>query len=92
MSINLPLERMTLAEKLETMECLWADISRTPTSIPSPAWHKEILDARRRLVTEGKLEFLDWDTAIKDLKEELRENPASELAKEDLRDGSTYYD
>ncbi|MCC7338326.1 MAG: addiction module protein [Pirellulaceae bacterium] len=77
MSVVLPLEQMTLAEKLETMECLWADISRTSPSVPSPAWHKVILDDRRRLVAEGKLKFLDWDTAINDLKEELRGNSAS---------------
>jgi hypothetical protein len=72
MSINLPLESMTLADKLAAMECLWADISRRPADLPSPSWHKEILDHRRQLVAEGKLKFLDWDTAIADLRKELR--------------------
>jgi hypothetical protein len=77
MSIELPLERMTLAEKLEAMEAIWADISRRPADLPSPDWHKAILDERRRLVAEGKLKFLDWDTAIADLRKELRGNPAT---------------
>lgn len=77
MSIDLPLDKMTLADKLEAMEVLWADISRKPTDLPSPQWHKEILDERRRLVAEGKLQFLDWDTAIGDLRKELHENPAT---------------
>ena len=77
MSINLPLDNMSLAEKLEAMEVLWADISRRPADLPSPDWHKEILDERRRLVAEGKLKFLDWDTAIADLRKELRGDSAT---------------
>ena len=63
---------MTLADKLEAMELLWADISRKPEELPSPAWHREVLLERRRLVTEAKLRFLDWDTAMAELREELR--------------------
>jgi hypothetical protein len=76
-STDLPLDSMTLADKLEVMEALWADISRRPTDLPSPAWHKDILDERRRLVADGKLRFLDWDTAIADLRKELRENSSA---------------
>ena len=77
MPIDLPLEKMTLADKLEVMELLWADISRQPTQLPSPDWHKDVLDERRRLVAAGKLKFLDWDTAIADLREELRGDSAT---------------
>ena len=72
MSMDLPLKKMTLADKLETMELLWADISKRPSDLPSPAWHRNVLDERRRLVAEGKLRFLDWDTTIAELREELR--------------------
>lgn len=77
MSIDLPLDNMTLADKLEAMEVLWADISRRPADLPSPDWHKDVLDVRRRLVAEGKLKFLDWDTAIADLRKELRGDSAT---------------
>lgn len=77
MSIELPLDTMALADKLEAMELLWADISRRPARLPSPAWHKNELDERRRLVAEGKLRFLDWEQAIADLRKELRGHPAS---------------
>ena len=76
MSIDLPLEQMSLADKLETMELLWSDISKKPAGLPSPEWHKEILNERRRLVGEGKLSFLSWDTAISDLREELHGDSA----------------
>ena len=72
MTIDLPLEKMTLADKLEAMELLWADISRRPADLPSPDWHKDVLDDRRRLVAAGELKFLDWDTAISELRKELR--------------------
>jgi len=77
MSIHLPLDKMTLADKLEAMELLWADISKQPADLPSPDWHKGILDERRRLVAAGKLKFRDWATAIEDLRREMHEDSAS---------------
>mgnify|MGYP002624464128 CR=1 FL=1 len=70
MAFELPLESMTLAEKLAAMELLWADISRRPADLPSPTWHRDVLMQRRGLVSEGELKFLNWDTAIADLREE----------------------
>ena len=77
MSIDLPLEKMTLADKLEAMEVLWADISKRPADLASPDWHKDVLDERRQLVAAGKLKFLDWDTAIAELRKELRGDSAT---------------
>ena len=77
MPIDLPLDGMTLADKLEAMEVLWADISKQPTDLPSPAWHRDVLQERRQLVEEGKLRFLDWDAAIAELREEIHGNTPS---------------
>ncbi len=77
MSIDLPLDKMTLADKLATMEAIWADLSNRPDDLPSPEWHKEILEDRRRQVAEGKLRFIEWDIAIADLRKEVRGNSAS---------------
>jgi hypothetical protein len=66
MSIQLPLDSMTLADKLQAMEQLWASLSQQPADLPSPDWHQEVLEERRRLVAEGKLKFLDWETAMAD--------------------------
>jgi hypothetical protein len=74
MSIDLPLDQMTSAEKIAMMELLWADLSRDSTTVASPPWHREVLEERKRLLGEGKLRFLDWDSAISDLREELRGN------------------
>ena len=75
MPIELPLGRMTLGDKLEAMEVLWTDISRQPAALPSPDWHRSVLDERRHLAAQSKLKFLNWNTAISELREALRGNP-----------------
>lgn len=77
MSIDLPLDQMSLAEKLEAMELLWADLSKEPEKLSPPEWHQEILQHRKELVEQGKLKFLDWETAFKELRKEIREDSAS---------------
>jgi hypothetical protein len=39
-----------------------------------PAWHKEVLEGRRRLMKEGKLKFLYFNEAMTDLRREVRDN------------------
>ncbi len=77
MQVELPLAQMTVAEKLQTMEALWADLSTTAGQLPSPAWHRDVLQERKRLVEEGQLEFQDWDSAMAELRGELRGNSTS---------------
>jgi hypothetical protein len=55
--ISIPLDKMSLAEKLEAMEAIWADLSQTPSQVPIPEWHREVLKARR----ESPATWLDWD-------------------------------
>nr|MBI3614637.1 addiction module protein [Nitrospirota bacterium] len=71
MPFDLPLKDMTVQEKLAAMESLWEDLSRTPEAIESPAWHKEVLEERLRLLAEGKTQFIDWETAKEALRKEL---------------------
>jgi hypothetical protein len=37
MEATLPLDKMTVAEKLRAMEALWADLSRDEAQVESPA-------------------------------------------------------
>ena len=71
MAINLPLQEMTLHEKLAVMELIWEDIARSPETFESPSWHKEILDERRQRIAEGNAQFTDWQTAKKKIRKEL---------------------
>ncbi|GAT32492.1 putative addiction module component [Terrimicrobium sacchariphilum] len=69
MSATVDLQQMTVAEKLRLMEALWRDLSRE--DLASPAWHGEILAERDRLIAAGKEQFIDWETAKKQLRQEL---------------------
>lgn len=71
MPFNLPLKDMSLHEKLSVMESLWEDLARTPESIESPAWHKDILDERRQRLGDGTSQFIDWETAKADIRNKL---------------------
>jgi hypothetical protein len=66
MTVALPLEQMTVAEKLQAMEMLWADLSRDD-AFESPAWHGEVLRERA-----GEKNFVDWETAKRDLRARLK--------------------
>lgn len=72
MSIRLPLDEMTVREKLAVMESLWEDLSRSPKDIESPEWHGRVLEERRRRVDEGTARFVDWETAKADIRDKLR--------------------
>ena len=60
--------RLSRAEQLQTMEWLWASLSKKSEEIESPEWHGEILAARTAKVDAGEAEFLSVDQ----LKERLR--------------------
>ncbi len=63
MSVTLPLDTMTVPEKLQLMELLWADLVRNADDLESPAWHRELLDQRQSRIASGEARFMDWETA-----------------------------
>ncbi|MBM4026559.1 MAG: addiction module protein [Planctomycetes bacterium] len=72
MGITLPLDKMTTAEKLAEMERLWDDLCRHPDDVPSPDWHEAVLAEREKLVTEGKMSFIDLDEAKERIRKATR--------------------
>ena len=68
MDVALPLDKMSVEEKLRALELLWEDLSRTPSTVPSPAWHKDVLEARERRLREGKEKFISLDEARRTLR------------------------
>lgn len=71
MEITLPLDQMTIEEKLRVMELLWNDLTRHEEDFPSPAWHEEVLKKRDESTKGGKEGFVDWDSAKKALRDRL---------------------
>ena len=51
------IEKMTSAERLETMERLWDAISHDINSPESPSWHEEVLKQRREKIDSGEAKF-----------------------------------
>ncbi len=67
MIATLPLEEMTIPDKISTMELLWEDLSNNAPDFSSPAWHGDLLKQRAADLKQGKDEFVDWKDAKRDL-------------------------
>ena len=65
------IEKMSLDERLQTMELLWVSLARTPDAVPSPAWHADVLATRLAAIERGDAEFL----SIPELKKRLQGPP-----------------
>ncbi len=72
MELVLPLDQMTVAEKLKAIEVLWDDLSRNPDDIASPPWHEDVLAVRQRQVEEGRANFIPLDEFRKGIDKETR--------------------
>jgi hypothetical protein len=59
MGITLPLDKMTVAGKLEAMEALWNDLSQNPKNISSPEWHGQVLQNREEDIKNDKDKLSD---------------------------------
>jgi hypothetical protein len=70
MSYSLPLHKMTIADKMEAMEQIWADFQHSSQYEP-PAWHGRILEERKRLAEAGEVAFTDWETAKSEIRESV---------------------
>ena len=68
MASTLPLEEMSVEEKLRAMELLWDDLCRRAGGVSSPEWHEDVLAQRQAAVERGEDQFEDWDTVKRSIK------------------------
>jgi hypothetical protein len=59
----LPLDRMSLDDKLAILEDLWDDLRRSSADVTSPAWHRDVLVACEARVKAGTARFMSLDEA-----------------------------
>ena len=71
MLITLPLNEMTVPEKLQVMEALWGDLSRRSDALESPEWHRDVLEERERRIDSGEATFTDWEQAKADIRKRV---------------------
>ena len=69
MTVGLPLDKMTIEEKLRALEEIWNSLTATPNEVPSPAWHKDVLKDREEKARKGDSRFVDWDEAKRNIRE-----------------------
>ncbi|HEX4140567.1 MAG TPA: addiction module protein [Candidatus Methylacidiphilales bacterium] len=72
MTIRLPLDKMTVREKLRMMEELWEDLSRDPDNIKSPDWHRQALKEREARIASGQAKFIPWEKAKEEIRRRIR--------------------
>ena len=63
MSIELPLDQMSVAEKLTTMEAIWASLCCRPVDVESPEWHEQVLADRTERLESGESTVSEWSEA-----------------------------
>ncbi len=71
MEVNLPLEKMSTAEKIKTMEIIWDDLCRKADRVSSPSWHKNVLHQREEAIKNGDDEFVEWNSAKKQIRDTI---------------------
>ena len=71
MASNLPLEKMSVEEKLQAMESLWDDLCSKAGAISSPAWHEDVLAERQAMLKSGEDQFEDWDAAKRNIRNKI---------------------
>jgi hypothetical protein len=71
MAVTLHLDKMSVEEKIQTMEALWEDLCKSPEGVPSPEWHGKILKNREESVNRGDDEFNDWEDAKNKINDDI---------------------
>lgn len=61
------IEKMTIEEKLMTMENIWKNLCKNADSLSSPDWHRDVLLEREKDERNGNNKFQNWDKAKKEI-------------------------
>ena len=89
MDAVLPLDQMTVEEKLRAMEAIWRSLSTREEQVPVPDWHKQVLDERQRQIDAGEARFV----SLEEMKERVRKRTewpafAEATARQEVQGGS----
>ncbi len=72
MQSMLPIDKMTVSDKLQVMELLWDDLCRTPEQVPSPEWHEKTLQERQKRIDKGTSKFSNWSEAKENIRNSVK--------------------
>ena len=68
MTTTIQIDKLSRAEKLQTMEALWESLSMEKDEIVSPAWHRDLLKETEARVAAGQERIADWEVAKRELR------------------------
>ena len=77
MKVELPLQQMSIAEKIQAMELLWADLAKSAPDDVVPGWHAEVLAAREARLAAGLEKTIPWDEAKTQLRRKIHDLKSS---------------
>lgn len=63
MSVDIQIETLSVAEKIQLLESVWQSLCAHPCDVRSPEWHREVLDERRRRLEDGRATISAWPDA-----------------------------
>jgi len=62
------IDKMSVVDRLRAIEQLWDSMSKNDIDVPSPEWHGDVLNDRRRRAEAGEARFL----TLQELKARMR--------------------
>lgn len=52
------ISKMSVLERIQTMEALWDSLTHESAEIKAPKWHGEVLSRRKEQIDNGNAKFL----------------------------------
>jgi len=74
MVVALPLDEMSLSEKIALMEDIWLNLSHEEAQFSPPDWHERVLAERKKRIESGEIGFTDWKTAKEEIQHLLNKD------------------
>jgi putative addiction module component (TIGR02574 family) len=59
------IKKMSISERIRTMEAIWDSLLYDDAHMPSPDWHRNILEERKKKIDDGSARFF----SIEEVKE-----------------------
>ena len=67
----LPLDNMSVEDKIQTMESLWDSLLHENMEMASPNWHGNVLAEREAAIERGEIQFEDWETEKEKIRKQI---------------------
>ena len=63
MSVDIKIESLSVAEKVQLLESVWESLCAHTGDVQSPEWHREVLEERGRRLEDGRATISSWTDA-----------------------------